>query len=196
MADLCLDEFTDHGHCGVLDAARQRRQRRDPAALRRRWPRPRPAPARTCVGTSGMMDGQVAAVRAALDAGRVHRHRDPRLRGQVRVGLLRAVPRGGRFLARRRPQDLPARRWTGGGRGAGRGRPRRRRGRRRGDGQAGAALSRRAARGRRRVAGSGRGLPSQRRVRDGRGGGRERLARSRSGHRRNTSLRSSGRGPR
>ena len=35
MADLCLDEFTDHGHCGVLDARRRGRQRRDPRALRR-----------------------------------------------------------------------------------------------------------------------------------------------------------------
>ncbi len=26
MADTCLDEFTDHGHCGVLDASRPRRQ--------------------------------------------------------------------------------------------------------------------------------------------------------------------------
>ena len=35
MADTCLDEFTDHGHCGVLDDARPRRQRRHPRALRR-----------------------------------------------------------------------------------------------------------------------------------------------------------------
>ena len=49
MADLCLDEFTDHGHCGVLDAARPGRQRRDAGAVRRdgagagrrRRPRPR-----------------------------------------------------------------------------------------------------------------------------------------------------------
>ena len=35
MADLCLDEFTDHGHCGVLDARRRGRQRRHARALRR-----------------------------------------------------------------------------------------------------------------------------------------------------------------
>ncbi len=35
MADLCLDEFTDHGHCGVLDRRRRGRQRRDPGDLRR-----------------------------------------------------------------------------------------------------------------------------------------------------------------
>ena len=35
MADLCLDEFTDHGHCGVLTAVGRGRQRRDAAAVPR-----------------------------------------------------------------------------------------------------------------------------------------------------------------
>ena len=35
MSDLCLDEFTDHGHCGVLAADGIGRQRRDAGALRR-----------------------------------------------------------------------------------------------------------------------------------------------------------------
>ena len=35
MSDLCLDEFTDHGHCGVLARGRDRRQRRDVAPVRR-----------------------------------------------------------------------------------------------------------------------------------------------------------------
>jgi len=70
MADLCLDEFTDHGHCGVLaedgtvdnDAtlevyARMALAQADAGA--------------DVLGLSGMMDGQVAAVRDALDdAGR------------------------------------------------------------------------------------------------------------------------------
>ena len=45
MADLCLDEYTDHGHCGVLTDGRRGRQRRHPGALRRRsrWRRPRRA---------------------------------------------------------------------------------------------------------------------------------------------------------
>ena len=59
MADLCLDEFTDHGHCGVLDARRVRRQRRHARALRRDGARARPTPAPTWSGPSGMMDGQV-----------------------------------------------------------------------------------------------------------------------------------------
>ena len=67
QTDLCLDEFTDHGHCGVIapdgtvdnDATLERyaamalAQARAGSAL---------------LGLSGMMDGQVAHVRAALDA--------------------------------------------------------------------------------------------------------------------------------
>ena len=35
QTDLCLDEFTDHGHCGVLDSRGRRRQRRDARAVSR-----------------------------------------------------------------------------------------------------------------------------------------------------------------
>ncbi len=66
MADLCLDEFTDHGHCGVLDAD----GRVDNDATLERYASMALAQARsgaTVLGLSGMMDGQVAAVRAALD---------------------------------------------------------------------------------------------------------------------------------
>ena len=67
QADLCLDEFTDHGHCGVLAAdgtvdndatleiyARMALAQADAGA--------------DILGLSGMMDGQVAACRATLDA--------------------------------------------------------------------------------------------------------------------------------
>ncbi len=67
MADLCLDEFTDHGHCGVLDD----QGRVDNDATLARYASMGLAQADAgahIVGTSGMMDGQVAAVRAALDA--------------------------------------------------------------------------------------------------------------------------------
>jgi porphobilinogen synthase len=67
MADLCLDEFTDHGHCGVVDAE----GRVDNDATLERYAAMGVAQARAgahLVGTSGMMDGQVGAVRAALDA--------------------------------------------------------------------------------------------------------------------------------
>jgi len=66
MADLCLDEFTDHGHCGVLDEAGMV----DNDATLVRYREMAVALARAgsdMVGTSGMMDGQVGAVRDALD---------------------------------------------------------------------------------------------------------------------------------
>ncbi len=67
MADTCLDEFTDHGHCGVLDD----RGRVDNDTTNRRYVELAVAQAESgahVVGPSGMMDGQVAAIRAGLDA--------------------------------------------------------------------------------------------------------------------------------
>jgi porphobilinogen synthase len=67
MADLCLDEFTDHGHCGVLDD----QGRVDNDATLGRYAAMALAQARAgadVLGLSGMMDGQVAHVREALDA--------------------------------------------------------------------------------------------------------------------------------
>ncbi|MFV0634976.1 porphobilinogen synthase [Demequina sp.] len=66
MADLCLDEFTDHGHCGVLAADGTV----DNDATLEVYGRMAVAQADAgaqVLGLSGMMDGQVAAVRAALD---------------------------------------------------------------------------------------------------------------------------------
>ena len=66
ISDLCLDEYTDHGHCGVLDA---RDEVDNDATLERyRWIALAQAEAGAdMVGPSGMMDGQVAAIRGALD---------------------------------------------------------------------------------------------------------------------------------
>ncbi len=70
MSDLCIDEFTDHGHCGVLDA----QGRVDNDATLEVYAEMALAHAAAgvhMVGPSGMMDGQVGAVRSALDgAGR------------------------------------------------------------------------------------------------------------------------------
>jgi porphobilinogen synthase len=66
QTDLCLDEFTDHGHCGVLDAAG--RVDNDASLLRYRDMALAQADAGSqLLGLSGMMDGQVAAVRSVLD---------------------------------------------------------------------------------------------------------------------------------
>jgi porphobilinogen synthase len=68
MADLCLDEYTDHGHCGILgpsgevlnDATLELYQRIALAQAEA---------GADVVAPSGMMDGQVAAIRRALDGG-------------------------------------------------------------------------------------------------------------------------------
>ena len=81
MADLCLDEFTDHGHCGVLDDAGAV----DNDATLRRYAAMALAQAETgahLLGTSGMMDGQVGAVRQALDAA-----------GYIDTGILAYAPK-------------------------------------------------------------------------------------------------------
>ena len=66
MADLCLDEYTDHGHCGVLLADGSV----DNDATIELYARTALAQAEAgadVAAPSGMMDGQVAAIRAALD---------------------------------------------------------------------------------------------------------------------------------
>lgn len=66
MSDLCLDEFTDHGHCGVLDD--QGRVDNDATlAIYAEMGLAHAAAGVDLVGPSGMMDGQVGVVRAALD---------------------------------------------------------------------------------------------------------------------------------
>ena len=67
MADTCLDEFTDHGHCGVLDSE----GRVDNDATLELYVAMSIAQARAgahIVSPSGMMDGQIGAIREGLDA--------------------------------------------------------------------------------------------------------------------------------
>ncbi len=66
MADLCVDEYTDHGHCGILDGHGS--VDNDATLELYRWAAVAQADAGADVcAPSGMMDGQVAAIRAALD---------------------------------------------------------------------------------------------------------------------------------
>lgn len=76
MADTCLDEFTDHGHCGVLSETGAV----DNDATVDRYVEMSLAQAGAgadLLGTSGMMDGQVGAIRDGLDAA-----------GQIDTGIL------------------------------------------------------------------------------------------------------------
>lgn len=68
IADLCLDEYTDHGHCGLIDS----QGRVDNDSTLERYGQVAVSQAEAgadVVAPSGMMDGQVRAIRAALDSG-------------------------------------------------------------------------------------------------------------------------------
>ncbi|AIG63596.1 delta-aminolevulinic acid dehydratase [Corynebacterium atypicum] len=71
MADTCLDEFTDHGHCGALSADRFGRTVVDNDAtlpLYRAMAVAQAEAGAHIVSPSGMMDGQILAIREALDS--------------------------------------------------------------------------------------------------------------------------------
>ena len=67
MADCCLDEFTDHGHCGVLDPATGDVDNDATLTLYAELAVVQAAAGADVIAPSGMMDGQVAAIRAGLD---------------------------------------------------------------------------------------------------------------------------------
>ena len=168
------------------DPRRARRQRPHARGVRRDGPGPRRRRRRhgrpqRDDGRSG--GGGPRGPRRRRAAGRG----DPGVLRQVRLRLLRPVPRGRRLVADRRPAYLPA-----GPRQRPRGRPRgaarRRAGRRRGDGQAGARLPRRRPPRARRGDRARGGVQRLGRVRHGRGRRRERLDRPRGRHPRDPRL--------
>ena len=106
ITDVCLCEYTSHGHCGVVEQGRgaERPDARAPGAhgrLARQGRRPR--------GGALRHDGRARGRDPRRPRRRgLHRPADPVLRGQVRVGLLRPVPRGRRLGPPvRRPPRLP-----------------------------------------------------------------------------------------
>ncbi len=68
MTDCCLDEFTDHGHCGVLDVTGADVDNDATLPLYVAAAVSHAAAGADIVAPSGMMDGQVAAIRSGLDA--------------------------------------------------------------------------------------------------------------------------------
>jgi porphobilinogen synthase len=66
IADLCLDEYTDHGHCGVVDD-KGRVVNDQTLELYQRVALAQAMAGADIVAPSGMMDGQVGAIRSALD---------------------------------------------------------------------------------------------------------------------------------
>jgi len=105
MADTCLDEFTDHGHCGIVDQSAGF----DNDATNDQYVKLAVAQADSGATSSPqrMMDGQVAAIRTDWTTPGTRRG-DPGLRGEVRLGVLRTVPRGGGLHPDRKPAQLSA----------------------------------------------------------------------------------------
>ena len=92
MADCCLDEFTDHGHCGVVDTTTGDVDNDATVALYAELAVSQATAGADVIAPSGMMDGQVGAIRAALDGAGLADAGHPGLLGQVRLGALRPVP--------------------------------------------------------------------------------------------------------
>ena len=98
MVDACFCEYTDHGHCGVLhdgeldNDASLENLARTVVSLRAR-------PASTSSRRAACSTASSARAARALDEEQLRSGRDHGVLGEVRVGLLRAVPRGGRLGA-------------------------------------------------------------------------------------------------
>ena len=143
MADCCLDEFTDHGHCGVVDPVTGDVDNDATLQLYAELAVAQAEAGAHVVAPSGMMDGQVGAIRAALDdAGQqgtailaYAAKYASALYGPFRDAADVTIAGGGDRRATSRTRQPP--------RGDGGGRPRCRRRRRHGDGQAGHHLPRR-----------------------------------------------------
>ena len=104
VTDVCLCEYTSHGHCGVIENGEVANDAT--LELLARTAVSHVEAGADVVAPSDMMDGRVAALRAALDDAGFGETRDRLLRREVRLGLLRAVPRGGRVgaVVRRSPR--------------------------------------------------------------------------------------------
>ena len=96
VTDVALDPYNSDGHDGIVDADGRVLNDETVEVLCRRRSRRRDAGA-DVIAPSDMMDGRVGAIRRALDARGLHRRVDPRVHREVRVGVLRPVPRRARF---------------------------------------------------------------------------------------------------
>ncbi len=98
MADTCLDEYTDHGHCGLLD----RNGEVDNDATLERYASIAIAQADAgadVISPSGMMDGQVGAIRRALDGAGYSAAAILAYSAKYASAAVRSLPRRGRVRA-------------------------------------------------------------------------------------------------
>ena len=95
LCDVALDPYTSHGHDGLLRDGDILNDETVEVLVQQALVEAEAG----CdiIAPSDMMDGRVGAIRSALDAGRLRRRADHGLRGEIRLGLLRPVPRRGRL---------------------------------------------------------------------------------------------------
>ena len=106
ITDVCMCEYTSHGHCGVLVGDTVDNDATLPLLARAAVSHA--AAGADIVAPSDMMDGRVGAIRAGLECRGVRRHGDTELRREVCLGILWTVSRGRRVdAAGRRPARVP-----------------------------------------------------------------------------------------
>ena len=93
VTDVCLCEYTSHGHCGVVVGDQVDNDRTLPLLAKTALSHAEAGA--DIVAPSDMMDGRVKAIRESLDAKRVSAYSHPLLCRQVCLGVLRSLPRGG-----------------------------------------------------------------------------------------------------
>ena len=107
LCDVALDPYTSHGHDGLMRDGTILND--ETVAVLVKQALVQAEAGCDIIAPSDMMDGRVGAIRAGLDAAGYRRRADHGLYGEIRLGVLRPVPRRGRLLgdADRRQAHLP-----------------------------------------------------------------------------------------
>ena len=106
VTDVCLCEYTSHGHCGILEGHDVANDVTVDQLVRAAVSHA--TAGADIVAPSDMMDGRVGAIQKSARRARLRRSRDHVVRRQVLLGVLRAVPRRRRLgSAVRRPPHAP-----------------------------------------------------------------------------------------
>ena len=110
LLDVALDPYTSHGHDGLMRDGEIVNDETLEALVRQSLVQAEAG----CdiIAPSDMMDGRVGAIRKALEAAGYRQRADHGVRGQVRLGVLRPVPRCGRLVDDARSATSAPTRWT------------------------------------------------------------------------------------
>ena len=109
LCDVALDPYTSHGHDGLLRDGVILND--ETVAVLVKQALVQAEAGCDIIAPSDMMDGRVGAIRQALDEAEFPRRADHGLHGEIRLGLLRPVPRRGRLRRRRSPATSAPIRW-------------------------------------------------------------------------------------